>query len=107
MWLPVPSVTGVYVTVQVLSAGGAAAVRVHAAGTKVPVPPLTRKLTVPVGWDGVTLALLVSTPLSWTVTVQLPVTWFRLRIAFGQVKFVVVTWPAVTVVVPVSVSRLK
>jgi hypothetical protein len=50
---------------------------------------------------------LVSTPVSVTVTVQLPVAWFRLRTVLGQLNAVDVTWPAVTVVPPVSVSRLK
>ena len=74
---------------------------------EVPLPLLTEKLTLPVGRAFVTLAPFVSTPVSVTVTVQLPVAWFRLRTVCGQVSVVVVTWPASTVVVPVSVSRLK
>jgi hypothetical protein len=98
-------VSGVYVTVQVLSAGPEL-VNVHATGVKVPVPPLTRKFTVPVGGAGVTVLLLVSLPVSWTVAVQV-VDWLRLRTLGVQLSVVVVTWPAVTVVVPEPVSRLK
>ncbi len=49
----------------------------------------------------------MSTPVSCTVTVHVLVVWLKLRTVSGQFKVVVVTWPAVTVVVPVSVSRLK
>jgi hypothetical protein len=106
-WLPLPSVAGVYVKVQVLSAAATAGESVQAAGTNVPVPPLTEKFTVPVGCATVTVLLFVSFPVSWTVTVQVPVAWLTLRVVLGQVSDVCVTWPAVTVVVPDPVSRLK
>jgi hypothetical protein len=82
---------------------------VQEAGLNVPLPFATEKFTVPVGFVFVTDCggVLVSTPVSVTVTVHVPVAWFRLRTVFGQLKDVDVTWPAVTVVVPVSVSRLK
>ena len=86
---------------------GAADVRVQEAGVKAPVPPLTRKFTVPVGFACVTGALLVSKPVSVTVTVQVLVGWPTVTVVSGQSSVVVVRWPAVTVVLPVSVSRLK
>src|SRR5207249_9281890 len=97
---------GVYVSVHVLTAV-ATAVSVQAAGTNVPLPPRTEKLTVPVGCATGTATPFVSTPVSVTVTVHRLEVWPTVRVGSGQFKLVVVTCPVVTVVVPVSVSRLK
>src|SRR5919197_1559768 len=65
-------------------------------------------MTVPVGFTFVTDSggVLVSTPVSVTVTVH-DVDWFRFRTLLVQVSAVVVTCPASTTTVPVSVSSLK
>jgi hypothetical protein len=93
--------------VQVLSAAAAAATSVHDAGLNVPVPPVTLKLTDPVGCAAVTAALLMSKPVSCTVTVQALVVCPTVFVVSGQFSVVVVAWPALTVTPPVSVSRLK
>ena len=109
MWtggLSGPNAVGVYETVHVLESDVAEA-SVHAAGANVPVPFVTEKLTVPVGAAFVTVAPVLSTPVSVTVTVHVLVAWLRFRTGSGHASVVVVTWPLSTVVVPVSVSRLK
>ena len=68
--VPVPTALGVYTSVQLLLAAAAAGVRVHEVGEKWPLPPATENVTVPVGWATVTDTLLMSRPVSWTVTVQ-------------------------------------
>ena len=59
-------------------------------GLKDPAPPLTEKVTKPVGWATVTATLLISKPVSWTVTVQVLVAWPTVRVVSGQSSVVVV-----------------